>query len=343
MSDIPSTPWHKTSFDRFLHQTLSELLVDRLHLDGYRVDCSGNYACGITLSGGPAGDPFEVTYPSLPAPDDSGVFRLDPAWELGEVNLTLTHLGSGVGGSRATRSFGMGGHGQLLPVTGRPGTWTFDMGRVPAGRYHVEVFRVGYQASVEVPLAGTDDLEIRIGAPSTIVARIEDRPDGTISEARALNWWMPPPADYHQFRAIRVNHEQGRTVSEFRVPPGRIALEVVSIWHAGETQVVEVQPGQRLDVTLPVTPSGRVAIVLREGQARVPVDEDWVQEVRAVEGSGESCLWAHREGAYCIWVTEPGHYRVTFHDIPGYAPVEPREVDIEAGKSTPLEIQLTPK
>jgi hypothetical protein len=77
MRDIPSTPWHKTSFDRFLHQTLSELLVDRLHLDGYRVDCSGNAECGITLSGGASGDPFEVTYPSLPAPDDSGVFRLD--------------------------------------------------------------------------------------------------------------------------------------------------------------------------------------------------------------------------------------------------------------------------
>ena len=77
MSDIPSTPWHKTSFDRFLHQTLSELLVDRLHLDGYRVDCSSNSECGITLSGGASGDPFEVTYPSLPAPDDSGVYHLD--------------------------------------------------------------------------------------------------------------------------------------------------------------------------------------------------------------------------------------------------------------------------
>ena len=79
MDSTPSTPWHKTSFDRFLHERLQELLMTRLRLSGYHAEPTEAHECRIVLrASGPGGD-IEVTYSSLPAPNDEGVFQVDEA------------------------------------------------------------------------------------------------------------------------------------------------------------------------------------------------------------------------------------------------------------------------
>jgi hypothetical protein len=79
MPAAPASPWHRDSFDRFLQTGLPELLSDRLHLHGYRSSCDGPNACGIALSVRTPEGPVEVRYPSLPSPDESGIFRVEGA------------------------------------------------------------------------------------------------------------------------------------------------------------------------------------------------------------------------------------------------------------------------
>lgn len=72
-----SAPWHRASFDRFLHEQLPQLLAERLPLAGYRVEAEGPYSCRIRIVlGGPEGD-VGVEYREVPQPDEEGFFRLE--------------------------------------------------------------------------------------------------------------------------------------------------------------------------------------------------------------------------------------------------------------------------
>ena len=73
--NTPTTPWHRASFDHFLYRSLPDLLTDRLGLSGYRAEIDAEYTCRIALEVRTESGPIEVEYPSLPAPDEDGVFR----------------------------------------------------------------------------------------------------------------------------------------------------------------------------------------------------------------------------------------------------------------------------
>jgi len=83
MQNPPTTPWHRASFDHFLHRSLPDLLTERLGLSGYRAEPDGEYACRITLRLRACREEIEVEYPSLPAPDQDGVFL--PDWTAAEA------------------------------------------------------------------------------------------------------------------------------------------------------------------------------------------------------------------------------------------------------------------
>ena len=77
MKSPHTTPWHKVSFDHFLHRSLPDLLTSRVGLAGYRAEPTSEHSCRIVLQARSAKGEFEVVYPSLPVPDEAGVFRVD--------------------------------------------------------------------------------------------------------------------------------------------------------------------------------------------------------------------------------------------------------------------------
>ncbi len=74
MSIPTTTPWHKASYERFLHDRLPGLLAERLPLAGYRALPNGPHTCtvSIELSNG-----VSVSYSVLPYPDENGLFDLN--------------------------------------------------------------------------------------------------------------------------------------------------------------------------------------------------------------------------------------------------------------------------
>ncbi|MCY3737291.1 MAG: hypothetical protein OXG13_12865 [Gemmatimonadaceae bacterium] len=79
MRTTPANPWHKASFDDFLHRRLPELLAARLGVSSYRAERADEHACRIILGGHSGGADFEIEYDGLPAPDGEGVFRVAEA------------------------------------------------------------------------------------------------------------------------------------------------------------------------------------------------------------------------------------------------------------------------
>lgn len=69
-------PWHKTSFDAFLNESLPQLLAEQVPLIGYERISLDDYTCQIRLTlASPSGD-IHVTYTDLPQPDQSGIFTI---------------------------------------------------------------------------------------------------------------------------------------------------------------------------------------------------------------------------------------------------------------------------
>ena len=75
MSINSKTPWHKASYDQFMSDSLPQLLAERLPLASYQVveDDAEGHTCSvrIELAGG-----AQANYPSIPCPDDAGLFYL---------------------------------------------------------------------------------------------------------------------------------------------------------------------------------------------------------------------------------------------------------------------------
>ncbi len=76
MSICVKTPWHRASFERFLHDTLPQLLAERLPLVGYRVTPENPDTCGVqVVFKSPAGD-VQVCYTNIPFPSKEGILTV---------------------------------------------------------------------------------------------------------------------------------------------------------------------------------------------------------------------------------------------------------------------------
>ena len=71
------TPWHKASYDRFIHHDLPQLLADRLPLKGYQVEEAGAWAYRVRVFLDSAEGEVENTYEDIPRPDQRGAFQLE--------------------------------------------------------------------------------------------------------------------------------------------------------------------------------------------------------------------------------------------------------------------------
>ncbi len=70
-------PWHRESFDLFVHQRLPQLLGERLPLADYQVEQQDSYTFSIKLSLGLGDASVEVEYQDLPRPDREGLFHIE--------------------------------------------------------------------------------------------------------------------------------------------------------------------------------------------------------------------------------------------------------------------------
>jgi len=72
-----SSPWHKASFDRFLQESLPQLLAERLPLTGYHAEPTGRYTCHIAVTLDSASGDVVCDFADLPYPDEDGIFEID--------------------------------------------------------------------------------------------------------------------------------------------------------------------------------------------------------------------------------------------------------------------------
>ena len=65
---IPTSPWHKESYDTFINDQLPQLLASRLPLAGYRVTETSEQTCTVAVAIRNGNGEIEVEYPDIPRP-----------------------------------------------------------------------------------------------------------------------------------------------------------------------------------------------------------------------------------------------------------------------------------
>ena len=76
MTNSMNAPWHKVSFDRFLNQSLPQLLTERFPLTGYAVQQKDEYTCRITLTLDSSLGDVVIAYEDIPQPNQDGIFKI---------------------------------------------------------------------------------------------------------------------------------------------------------------------------------------------------------------------------------------------------------------------------
>ncbi len=71
-----TAPWHRVSFDRFLNESLPQLLAEHLPLVGYAVTATEQYTCRITLTLDSPAKEVSIEYADIPQPDQNGIFEI---------------------------------------------------------------------------------------------------------------------------------------------------------------------------------------------------------------------------------------------------------------------------
>ena len=96
---------------------------------------------------------------------------------------------------------------------------------------------------------------------------------------------------------------------------------------------VQIHLGKQ-ELTIDIRRSVNLVLKLSYGSTRVPWNDElsWRCEIAPVDHQGAIARRSVRDGNFHLEVTDAGAYRVTIPTIPGFAPVEPFEINLPAGR-----------
>lgn len=236
---------------------------------------------------------------------------------------------------------------QMVALPGRPGWLHWSAGEVLPATWRFTVLGAGYSHEEKVGPSGDDHVELRLGKPATLVVHVVDEASGSPIKLKWLRY--VPTGDeliYGVSQNIDLKYDGSRSRYLAVVPVGQGAFESFEAeeWTLDPTTSrIEVHSGEQ-EVTLKVVRACGVIVTLACGGAKVAWPEDLAFEskIEPIDPAGRTTWMSMRDDLH-LGVAVPGRYRVTLAKIPGYAEVEPFEVDVPAGEFVTRTVALTRK
>ena len=269
-----------------------------------------------------------------------GAVYLPAAWGVDEVTIDGELAGHARGG----------GDGKIRESLRRDLTvasdvWTFDAGLVQPGRYHIEVGPVYFNVVVAVPRSGSNDTRIDVPPPATIDVQVIDaETDQVVSPRNVQLWWNCDNAsEWSRSWLPPVAKWSPRTQShEIVAPAGPVLVTGRAEGYVEVNQVLSAASESRNHVVLRLAPASRVVLSLRDGGSVVP----WSHPMRAravpLDGQPQPRLSSQHPLAF-FDSCGIGRYRLEIEPIVGYRPIPDREIVVQRGKTTVVEIALEPR
>jgi hypothetical protein len=235
---------------------------------------------------------------------------------------------------------------------GRPSS--FALGRLPPGRYRVEV-APQWTTEVEVPEGG-GEFHFSIPEPAEVLVRVVAAETGEPLPGTGLYWTIDTD-DGAELGVPVVSVAEGPGTGGYRllVPPGvfgcrahapgRVAVSLERMGPSGSPGNPELRSGERIEGTIRLARAGTVRLLLRcEGRllARREV-EAWILSGPGAVGREGVASWRMNGsgGARTQDGLPPGMLTLEIRDPEGrFEPVPDREIQVRAGETTEVSLEL---
>ncbi len=273
----------------------------------------------------------------------AGRIRLSPSWNDSDP-LDLCFEPIAVPGATSAEEFNI--DVKLIGSPDGPEWHRFDAGRRLPGRWLVTSYAYDFQVMVDTGPAGRSDAEIVIGDPADAWIKLIDASSGqtiAVEDKQGLHWWCQRPAESNGGSLESARFNEPADAWYFRAPEGRVGLslrdEAGLRYREPDDWVVTLSPG-RNDLTFTLQ---RVqSLELRFELDGRPLPESTLafqfeidsSSARAINTANGKKLRGSRWSRSKLWFTfpKPGRWRIEVAPLPGYASVEPFELDIAEGE-----------
>ena len=222
----------------------------------------------------------------------------------------------------------------LSPRSDATREWAFDAGLVEPGTYLVRVDPIRFATLVEVPPGGNVQTRIDVPPTATVLVRAVDAATAeTLDPDRLTVFWRVTSQLRSGPGSRRRRAEEtlpSRSAVRLTAPATRIDVDIEYDGYGYRRVRLSLEPGENDDVEVQLRRVTALTVNLRDGDRIIP----WPAGVRAwlmpLEGQRTRGI---TYGARRAWFedVELGRYRLVVDPLPDYAPLDPREVAVEAG------------
>jgi len=236
----------------------------------------------------------------------------------------------------------------LQRASGALPSWSFRAEDLPVGMYRVQLLPFLKVWMIELPARGREDVQLKLPELAEVLVETVDGQTGKRVPLDEFHYRRekPLPGQKQNDRARADTEEPGRF--RFWTAPGAI-----SMWARGQGKLglrdLKLVPG-RQSVRFELWPPCRIHFEFRVDGAAPRLSDgiwDWVHYgtlkcVRAVDHKGHS---RGRVGKQLTEVSAPGFYEISFEGLTKdlFHPIPPRLVDVHAGETTEVIVELQRK
>ncbi|MGE3172501.1 MAG: hypothetical protein AB7O97_07720 [Planctomycetota bacterium] len=239
------------------------------------------------------------------------------------------------------------------PDTGALPTWRFRLEELPTGRYQVRLMPFEKGWMLELPPGGREDAAFVVPELAEVLVETVDTRTGARLPLEVIRYGyreeLPGRVRHDHSGArttVRFDGEPGRF--RFWTPPGQAYVRTFAIPRAlglgSRSQDLELVPGLQ-SVRFELAPACTLRFEFHIGGAALPHDDDIFASlgrgIRAIGHDGRVQAMTH----WLFEASEPGVYEITFEGVGAdrFAPIPHRRVDVRAGETTDVIVELRRK
>ena len=267
----------------------------------------------------------------------SGRLVLPHEWELNPIFLELRLLDTPLDGSDGLSTLVLNSSNK---VAGARDTYAFDFGRKQVGNYELTLSRLQYSAIFQLKPDGRFDFVFSVPPPTEIAVCVISESTGQVANVDTLIWTYENSKDTRGHIWSHVVRAADDEFFRFRVPRSVISIKLQTDAYQNAVDEINVESGGRFFIK--ARPAIAAKIMLKEGGVAVEWPKFYAGDVKHIGGPGRLISARRRETGLLLMVSDPGWYRITFPEIPGYQKHEYLDLEFTEGSTQEVVVELEP-